>query len=59
MKPIRLSRHAQGYFASRGFTEQEVIHAINEANWEIGESGKLECKRIFHLMQNGIRNSTI
>ncbi len=32
MKPIRLSKHAQGYFASRGFTEQEVINAINEAN---------------------------
>ena len=43
MKPIRLTKHAQSYFEPRGFTEDEVIKAIQESEWLIGDSGKLEC----------------
>lgn len=47
MKPIRLSRHAQSYFETRGFTEEEVLYSIQNSKWEIGEYGKLECRANF------------
>mgnify|MGYP003338060623 CR=1 FL=1 len=47
MKPIRLSKHAQGYFASRGFTAAEVEEAIRSCPWSPAELGKLECRKDF------------
>jgi len=44
MKPIRLTKHAQSYFEKRGFSEDEVIKAIQESEWMTGDSGKLECR---------------
>lgn len=47
MKPIRLSKHAQGYIASRGFTLAEVADAIRTSPWQPAELGKLECRKDF------------
>ena len=44
MKPIRLSHHATLYFASRGFTETEVVYAIGSATWGPADRGRLECR---------------
>lgn len=40
MKPIRLSRHARGYLARRGFTPEEVERTIRGAAWEPAEWGE-------------------
>lgn len=47
MKAIRLSAHAKGYLAKRGFTPSEVEEAIREAPWEPALRGKLECRKDF------------
>jgi len=47
VKPIRLSAHAQGYLARRGFTLAEVEQAIRSAPWEPAERGRLQCRRDF------------
>jgi hypothetical protein len=47
MKPIRLTEHAKSYFTQRGFTEEEVINAIESSQWVIGELGKWECRKNF------------
>lgn len=47
MKPIRLSDHAQGYMARRGFTIAEVEEAIQTAPWGPAELGRLECRKNF------------
>ena len=40
MKPIRLSRHAQGYTAKRGFTREDVEQTIRGAPWRPAEYGE-------------------
>ena len=47
MKPVRLSKHAQGYIATRGFTAAEVADAIRTCPWQPAELGKLECRKDF------------
>lgn len=44
MKPIRLTKHALGYLEKRGFTQDEVVRAIRESEWIVGELGKMECR---------------
>ena len=34
MKRVRLSKHAQGYAISRGFTLEEVANTIRESEWK-------------------------
>ena len=43
-KPVRLSAHARGYLARRGFTEAEVVDTIRTSPWR---SGTLEAERVF------------
>ncbi|HUT35101.1 MAG TPA: hypothetical protein VNE39_16540 [Planctomycetota bacterium] len=40
MKPIRLSGHARGYMAKRGFTLAAVERAIRERPWQAAEYGE-------------------
>lgn len=47
MKPIRLSAHAAGYMASRGFSIQDVEVAIREQPWQPAANGRLECRSDF------------
>jgi len=47
MKPIRLSAHASGYLATRGFTIAEVEQAIRTSPWQPAQRGKLECRKDF------------
>lgn len=47
MKPIRLSKHAQSYFETRGFSEEEVVKSIQSSEWLIGDLGKLEARTNF------------
>lgn len=44
MKPIRLSKHANDYITSRGFTVAEVEQAIRSAKWTAAEQNRLECR---------------
>ena len=46
-KPIRLSAHASGYLARRGFTEAEVIQTIRTAAWKATPDGRWEASRDF------------
>lgn len=46
-KPIRLSAHATGYIATRGFTPDEVTDAIRFSPWKPAELNKLECSKVF------------
>lgn len=41
-KPIRLTAHARGYLARRGFTEAEVDEAIREGVWQSARGGRQE-----------------
>jgi hypothetical protein len=47
MKPIRFSKHAMGYTASRGFTVAEVEDAIRTCAWGAAELGRLDCRKDF------------
>jgi len=47
MKPIRFSRHALSYTASRGFTPAEVEDAIRTRPWSTAELGRLDCRKDF------------
>ena len=47
MKPVRLSEHARGYQATRGFTLAEVVEALRTAAWGPAELGRLECRKDF------------
>lgn len=49
MKPIRLTKHAQGYFERRGFTVEEVEEAIRSGIWQPAEQGRLECSVEFEF----------
>ena len=57
MKPIRLSRHALGYAAKRGFTQEDVERAIRESPWgpaDYGENRKEASQEFtFHDFWNG------
>ena len=55
-KPIRLSSHARGYLARRGFTEAEVSDAIRSVHWRATHSGRWESSREFPY--NGDWNGT-
>ena len=46
-KPIRLSAHARGYLARRGFTEAEVSDAIRSSNWQPSRQGRWEASKVF------------
>jgi hypothetical protein len=46
-KPIRLTKHALGYIASRGFTVAEVEEAIRTCTWGTAELGRLDCRKDF------------
>ena len=52
MKPIRLSKHALGYMASRGFTVAEIEEAIRTRPWGAAELGRLDCRKDFPFAQN-------
>jgi hypothetical protein len=56
-KPIRLTKHAQGYFERRGFTIEEVEQAIRSAPWQAAEQGRVECALDFEFRKewNGRR----
>jgi len=47
MKAIRLTKHAQGYTTSRGFTATEVAEAIRTCPWGAAELGRLDCRKDF------------
>ena len=47
MKPIRLSKHALGYAAKRGFAVAEVEAAIRTCAWGAAELGRLTCRKDF------------
>ena len=47
MKPIRLSVHAAGYTARRGFTVAEVEETIRAGGWKAADLGHLECEKDF------------
>jgi hypothetical protein len=46
-KPIRFSAHALSYRVRRGFTEAEVVEAIQSSKWEPAEMGRLQCSKDF------------
>ena len=52
MKGIRLSKHALGYTASRGFTVAEVEAAIRTCAWSAAELGRLDCRKDFPFEQD-------
>ena len=60
MKPIRLTKHALGYTASRGFTVTEVEEAISTGKWGVAELGRLDCRKDFPFGRewNGKINAT-
>ena len=55
MKPIRFSKHALGYIASRGFSVAEVEEGIRSCAWGAAELGRLDCRKniAFGLEWNG------
>ncbi len=59
MKPIRLSKHALGYTATRGFTVAEVEEAIRTCAWGARRSlaGWIAAK-IFHSVKIGTARFT-
>lgn len=47
MKPVRLTKHALGYTAARGFTAEEVEEAIRTCAWGAAELGRFDCRKDF------------
>ena len=47
MKSIRLTKHALGYIATRGFTETEVAEAVRTCPWGTAELRRLDCRKDF------------
>ena len=47
MKPIRLTAHAQGYLARRGFTVAEVEEAIRTGVWQPASRERQETSKEF------------
>ena len=60
MNPIRLSAHATGYMARRGFTLAEVEAAIRSCAWQTTKMGRKECRKDFRFGKewNGKRFAT-
>jgi len=60
VKTIRLSRHARENIGFRGATEEEVVEAIRQAEWQPAERGRFDCRREFPFGQdwNGRHYST-
>ena len=60
MKPIRLSRHARENMTFRGATEEEVVAAIRQAEWQLAERGRFDCRHEFTFGRdwNGHRYSS-
>jgi hypothetical protein len=56
VKPVRLSNHAQGYKARRGFTTAEVTAAIRHGRWEPAESGTRRWQASFEFPFNALWN---
>jgi hypothetical protein len=56
-KPIRLSGHARGYEARRGFTEAEVDAAIRQNPWQPARNGRWETRQDFPY--NRVWNGTL
>ena len=54
-KPIRLSTHARGYLARRGFTEAEVEETIRTSPWQPAQRGRMEAFKDYpyHNLWNG------
>ena len=46
-KPVRLSTHARGYLARRGFTEAEVADTIATSPWRPARAGRFEATKEF------------
>ena len=46
-KPIKLSDHAKSYCIDRGFSENEVVEAIQSGNWRAADRGRFECRKEF------------
>lgn len=46
-KPIRLTGHASGYTARRGFTPDEVAETIRGSSWLPARNDRLEATRDF------------
>jgi hypothetical protein len=57
MKPIRLSAHAMGYVAKRGFTAAEVEDTIRTCRWTAAPRNRWECRKEFPF--NQIWNGTM
>jgi len=59
-EPIRVSAHADGYRASRGFTEAEVGAAIRTSRWLPARNDRLEATKnyLFNAEWNGKRYVT-
>lgn len=57
LKPIRLSAHARGYLARRGFTEAEVVTTIRQQPWAPARHDRLEASMDFQYnnLWNGKR----
>jgi hypothetical protein len=48
VKPVRLSKHASGYFERRGFSAEEVEECICQSEWQrVDGTDRFECKRNF------------
>jgi hypothetical protein len=47
MKPIRFSKHALGYTATRGFTVAEAEEAVRTCAWGAAGLGRLDCRKDF------------
>ena len=52
MKPIRLTAHARGYLARRGFTIGEVEDAIRTGTWRPAAGGRQESSKEFAYGQD-------
>ncbi|MBM3332851.1 DUF4258 domain-containing protein [candidate division WOR-3 bacterium] len=47
MKPVRLSRHARENMVYRGATEEEIVLAIRQAEWQPAERGRFDSRKEF------------
>jgi hypothetical protein len=47
MKPVRLSRHARENMVFRGATEEEIVAAIRQAEWQPAERGRFDWRKEF------------
>lgn len=59
-KPMRLSLHAQGYLARRGFDEEELRDAIRSSPWQSARNGRFEASKdfLFNQQWNGVHYAT-